>query len=313
MAAFTLATDDPVLHDFATHVGDSDPIEIVGARTRSTIGGEVEADIRQVEAPSGVVDHRPEEMLVTVRAGTEVHELHDLLRGAGQSTALPERGGTVGGAVAVAENHLERLGRGSLRDSVLQVRFVTAAGRLVAGGGPVVKNVSGFNVPKLLTGSLGTLGVIAEVVLRTNPIPAVRQWVEVVGADPRSIQQTLLRPGCILWNGTTAWVLLRGHADDVGAERAALGDLPDRPSVVETDGPPSLPEHRWALSPAAALDPHAHGVTGEFVSSVGVGTTWSASPPPARRVDPGAAVVSRRMKDLFDPTGRINPGRHAWT
>ena len=106
-------------------------------------------------------------MVVTVRAGTTVAELHETLAAAGQTSALPDRGGTVGGAVAVGENRLDRLGRGSARRR-LQVRYVSAEGEIVTGGGPVVKNVSGFNLPKLIVGSLGTLGLIAEVVLRTN-------------------------------------------------------------------------------------------------------------------------------------------------
>ena len=164
----SLATSDPVLFDFAALVGDADPISVRGNGTRWHVGGALADAARVVEAPAGIVDYQPSEMIVVVRAGTPVAALHAALAAAGQTSALPDRGGTVGGAIAVGENRLDRLGRGSVRDAVLQVRYVSAEGELVTGGGPVVKNVSGFNLPKLMVGSLGTLGLLAEVVLRTT-------------------------------------------------------------------------------------------------------------------------------------------------
>src|SRR4051812_7469403 len=104
-------------------------------------------------------------MTVRVRVGTTVAELHEALRAHGQRSALPERGGTVGGAIAVGHNDLHVLGRGRVRDAVLQLRYVSADGRLITGGGTTVKNVSGFDLPRLMVGALGTLGVLAEAVL----------------------------------------------------------------------------------------------------------------------------------------------------
>lgn len=311
MGTFTLATDDPVLHDFAAEVDGDDPIEILGAGTRADVGGPVRADARPVTAPAGIVEHRPEEMLVTVRAGTTVAELHAELAAKGQRTGLPERGGTVGGAVAVGQNCLERLGRGSVRDAVLQVRFVTADGKLTTGGGPVVKNVSGFNVPKLMTGSLGTLGVIAEVILRTNPIPAASTWRRVSGVDPVELHARLLRPSCVLWDGDTTWVHLEGHPGDVDHELGVIDALGPR-AAAEVDGPPDLPAHRWALKPSIAVQPQKCSLPGPFVVSIGVGTSWADTPQPARVRDHGALEVAKRMKRLFDPTGRLNPGRKPW-
>ncbi|MEO0493599.1 MAG: FAD-binding protein [Actinomycetota bacterium] len=303
----TLASTDPALHDFAERIGADDPIAVQGNGTRWHLGGVLHESARLVEAPTGVVDYQPSEMVVTVRAGTPVAELHELLGASGQTTALPERGGTVGGAVVVGENRLDRLGRGSVRDAVLQVRYVSAEGEIVTGGGPVVKNVSGFNLPKLIVGSLGTLGLVAEVVLRTNPLPPVQRWVRAEKVDPRDLRDALLRPGAVLWDGTSSWALVEGHEVDVDAEIEKLSALAELATV---DGPPDLPPYRWRLSPqgAAHVDTMADGA---FVASIGVGTVWADEAAPPHEPDPVATQVAERAKLLFDPRGRLNPGRTA--
>ena len=101
-----LVSTDPVLHQFAELVGTEGPVAIQGSGTRWALGGPVDHDARLVSAPSGVAEYVPAEMTVTVRAGTTVEDLHETLAESGQRTALPMRGGTVGGAVAVAENDL---------------------------------------------------------------------------------------------------------------------------------------------------------------------------------------------------------------
>jgi len=303
MSALT-STDDALLA-FATEVGDTDPIAVEGGGTRWQAGGVLHESARLISAPTGIVDYRPEEMVVTVRAGTPVAELHSVLAQSGQRSALPERGGTVGGAVAVGENRLDLLGRGTVRDAVLQVRYVSAEGQIVTGGGPVVKNVSGFNLPKLIVGSLGTLGLIAELVLRTNPTPPASQWVSAADVDPVDVRDALLRPSAVLWDGTSTWVLLEGHDADLAHELQILSAIGDFDAA---EGPPELPPYRWSLSPteAAALD---RKTVGDFVACIGVGIVHAETAPPPREVDPNLAVVAERTKTLFDPNGRLNPGR----
>ena len=303
----TLTSTDPALHEFAELVGTEGPVAVQGGGTRWHLGGVLHENARLVEAPTGIVDYEPSEMVVTVRAGTPVAELHETLRARGQLTALPARGGTVGGAVVVGENRLDRLGRGTVRDAVLQVRYVSAEGEIVTGGGPVVKNVSGFNIPKLIVGSLGTLGLVAEVVLRTNPLPPVQQWVRAEKVDPRDLRDALLRPGAVLWDGTSSWALVEGHQVDVDADLERLGALAD---LTPVDGPPALPPYRWKLSPQGAA--HVDTMTeGAFVASIGVGTVWADEAPDPVEPDPVAAQIAERAKQLFDPTGRLNPGRRA--
>jgi glycolate oxidase FAD binding subunit len=261
-----------------------------------------------VKAPAGIVEHRPEEMTVRVRVGMGVDELHHELAARGQLTALPRRGGTVGGALAVGEDDLCVLGRGRVRDAVLQVRYVSAEGAVVTGGGPTVKNVTGYDLPRLLVGSLGTLGLLAEAILRTNPIPAVSRWFRAEDADPFAARDAILRPSAVLFDGRTSWVRLEGHAADVEASRRQLAAAAGGGPWEECDGGPELPAHRWSLRPSELrhLDP---AVLGAYVASVGVGTVFASRPQPARQVSPALRALMARVKQELDPGGRLNPGR----
>lgn len=301
----SLTVDDPVLTGFATEVGDEGPVAVVGSRTRWEVGGPAAADTRFLTAPTGVVDYKPEEMTVQVRAGTTVAELNGVLAEHGQRSALPDRGGTVGGAVVVGENDHRALGRGLLRNAVLQVRHVSAEGRVISSGGPTVKNVTGFDLPRLLVGSLGTLGLVAEVILRTNPTPAVSRWLRTDDAAPDAVHRTVLAPSAVLWDGTSTWIELEGHAVDVDA---AVGALAAIGSFADVEAPPSFPPYRWSLPPAEVLTLD-EARCGRFVAAVGLGLIWADRPPPQPAVSAAVRTVARRLKDNFDPTGRLNPGR----
>lgn len=300
-----LTITDQVLLDFAAEVGDSGPVAVEGNRTRWDLGGAGDADTRLLKAPTGIVDYVPDEMTVTVRCGTTVEDLHAALAEKGQRTGLPERGGTVGGALAVGENSLHMLGRGRLREAALQVRYVSDDAKVVTGGGPTVKNVTGFDLPRLMVGSLGTLGLLMEVILRTNPIPACTRWLQSDSIDPFAVTGIVLRPSAILWDGNTTWIELEDHPAAVDAEQARLAAVAD---VHEVDGPPDLPLHRWSLSPASLRDTTQFG-DGPWIASVGVGTVWASQQQPAVSADATATILGQRVKEQFDPHGRLNPGR----
>jgi glycolate oxidase FAD binding subunit len=160
-------------------------------------------------------------------------------------------------------------------------------------------------------GSLGTLGLLAEVVLRTRPLPPAERWLGGE-ADPFALLPRLHRPASVLWDGTTTWVLLDGHPADVEAQAG----LAAQAGLSEAGGRPDLPPHRWSLRPSelAALapgpGPGGAAPDGErFVAEVGVGVVHRDTPPPPRAVDPAVAELHRRLKGLFDPTGRLAPGR----
>ncbi len=299
---------DPELLAFADEVGSEGPVAVAGAGTRAELGGPLARGTRMLRAPEGIVEHHPEEMTVRVRAGTTVADLHAALAGAGQRSALPERGGTVGGALAVGEGHLASLGRGPVRDALLQVRYVSADGRVVTGGGPTVKNVSGYDLPRLVVGSLGTLGLLGEVVLRTQPVPAGSCWLRAEGADPFGARDVLYRPGAILWDGEATWVLLEGHPEDLAAEAAVLARSG---AWREVAGPPELPPQRWSLPPAGLrrLPEGMAGPSGSWVASVGIGVVHAGRPQQPRRVAAASEELTRRTKAAFDPAGRLSPGR----
>ena len=280
------------LTEFAEEVGSDGPVAIAGLSTR---GGPVDG-VRVVMAPTGIDWVRPEEMTVQCGAGVPVDELDHALAEHGQAVAIPPTG-TVGGALAVGRSGIRRLGYGPIRDTVLQARYINAAGGVVKAGGPTVKNVSGFDLCRLLVGSHGTLGFLGELILRTRPRATFEQWYRAE-ADPFELFPRLYRPTSVLWDGSSVWALLEGHRDDVVAQAAALG-------LGDAD-PPELPAGgRWSLPPARLRDLPG---SGRFVAEIGVGVVHHESPPPRPDVDPTIVLLHRRLKHQFDPTGRLNHG-----
>jgi glycolate oxidase FAD binding subunit len=181
---------------------------------------------------------------------------------------------------------------------VLQARYVSAEGRVVKAGGPTVKNVSGFDLCRLLVGSHGTLGFLGELILRTRPRATFEQWY-VAETDPFELFPRLYRPTAVLWDGTSVWVLLEGHRDDVVTQAEVLG-------LRQGDPPDELPAGgRWSLPPSRL---HELPGTGRFVAEIGVGVVHHESPSPPVDVDPVILALHARLKREFDPTGRLNPG-----
>lgn len=299
------STIDATLAAFADEVGADGPIAVAGNQTRWHAGGPADDGVRLVHAPTGIVEYVPDEMTVTVRAGTSVEELHAELAGKGQRTGLPERGGSVGGAVAVGENSEFVLGRGRVREAVLQVRYVSDDGHLIKGGGPTVKNVTGFDLPRLMVGSLGTLGLFAEFILRTNPIPECQRWLRSDDVDPFAVATATLRQAAIFWDGSATWVQIEGHAPAVDAEQQRLRAIG---TFEQIEAGPIIDGHRWSVTPKALRTP-SNEWGEQWLASVGVGTIWASNAQPPATPSAGVQQLAQRVKAQFDPRGRLNPGR----
>jgi glycolate oxidase FAD binding subunit len=331
---------DPTFTDaeqaVARLVAKADVVVPVGSRSHHEVGGPVAAGT-EVRAPAGIVTYDPAELTVTVGAGTTVAELTSVLGAAGQECALDPRdpGATVGGTLACGLSGPRRLRYGPLRDRVLEVRFANAEGALVRGGGPTVKNVTGYDMPRLLVGSLGTLGVLTRVILRCQPRSLHSFW-GVTDQAPDDVLATCFRPSTVFWDGARTTVLLEGHEKDVELQAKAAHLDP----CVE---PPQLPDgaHRGRASVAparvAALGGALAGLAGvRWLAECGVGTIhvvcddergfgaardaveslggWMLREAGAPNLDgfgialPNAALMAR-VKEAFDPDGKFAPGR----
>jgi glycolate oxidase FAD binding subunit len=196
---------------------------------------------------TGVITHNPGDMTVSVRAGTPLRQLQEELAPHGQHVSFDAAriadGATVGGLVATADAGPAALVFGSLRDLVIGVTIVLADGTVARSGGHVIKNVAGYDLAKLLHGSYGTLGVLAEVVLRLHPVPgrastlAIHCSLEEAAEHAATVLGGPYEPAAMEWTSDGVLLIrLEGTADALDARvqrlRTALGtgELLDLPS-----------------------------------------------------------------------------------
>jgi glycolate oxidase FAD binding subunit len=326
------------LDDLRDAVASADAVTAVGSRTHWEVGGPPPAadGLVCVAAPDGVATYDPADLTVTVGAGTRCDELAEVLGEHAQECGLDPRDSTatVGGVLATGLSGHRRLRHGPVRDRVLEVRFVTADGRLVKGGGPTVKNVSGFDLPRLLVGSFGTIGLIVQVTLRAQPRPEASEWCATF-ADPFTVRRALYRPSTVAWDGSTTHVLLEGVAADVAEQRARI---PGGTAAAGPAWPTGAHRGRISVRPGAlpALADALDATGARWVAEVGVGTVhvgtdredalgraravaqaaggWMLREAGAPSLDgfgvpvPNLGVMAR-VRAAFDPTGKWSPGR----
>ena len=155
------------------------PLAIRGGGSKDFYGEAIHGDVLDTRAYAGIIDYDPTELVMTVRAGTPLDEAEQATRAAGQMLAFePPRfdarkpsAATVGGCVAAGLSGPRRPYAGAVRDLVLGVRILDGRGDDLSFGGRVMKNVAGFDVARLMTGSLGTLGVLLDVSFKCLPAP----------------------------------------------------------------------------------------------------------------------------------------------
>ncbi len=296
---------------FVNAVGglDAGAVTVRGAGSHWHFGGELVPETRVIRAPSGVVQFEPDEMLVRCGAGTSFAELSTSLAKHRQCVPLDPADGssTVGGLLAAGLSGHRRLRYGAARDLLLEAQFVNAAGELLRAGAPVVKNVSGYDLCRLLVGSFGTVGLMGEVVLRCRPTPASSQWYKfdaVDGVRVQAIRRLVFNPSSVLWNGDSVWLLNEGHPDDLRAEHSAL--LAN--GGAEVDSGPELPSAgRLSIDPAAISQSKTRwDPLGSWVAEIGVGTVHTSWAPPPRSAP---HRIELAIKHSLDPTRRLSPGR----
>lgn len=325
--------DAGAIEGLVATIAGAEAVVPVGARTHWEVGNPSGPGI-EVAAPTGVVRYEPEDLTITVGAGTSFAALDAALAEHGQECALDprDRATTIGGIVSCGLSGIRRLRHGPLREHVLEVRFVTADGKLVKGGGQTVKNVTGYDLPRLLVGSFGTLGVLVQLTLRCRPRAERAQWCRV-DVPTSAARPDIYRAASMLWDGKTTHVLLEGVTADVDAQARGLSavDAPMLPAGAQRGRISVAPDALDALG--RALD---QVVGARWCAEIGVGTVHVAGDDAAMlssaraaahahggwllREEGGAgidgfgcelpnAALMRRVKSAFDPTGKLAPGR----
>jgi len=177
---------DPALSQIAERIraaaADATPLRIRGGGTKDFHGETPQGDILSTAALTGITSYEPSELVVTVRGGTPLAELEAVLAEKGQCLPFEPPhfgpGTTVGGMVAAGLSGPARASVGAVRDYVLGATLVNGRGEVLSFGGQVMKNVAGYDVSRVLAGSLGTLGVIAEVSLKVLPVAPAEATLE---------------------------------------------------------------------------------------------------------------------------------------
>ena len=171
------------LQDRVRHAATrSGALNIIGGGSKQQFGREPAGDPVDMSTYSGIVEYEPAELVITVRAGTTVSELQQVLAEENQVLASepPEFGGkaTVGGTLACNLSGPSRPWLGSIRDHVLGVRILNGKAEHLRFGGQVMKNVAGYDVSRLMAGAMGTLGILTEVTLKVMPRPEATLTVQ---------------------------------------------------------------------------------------------------------------------------------------
>jgi glycolate oxidase FAD binding subunit len=326
------------------------PLRIRGGGTKDFYGRAPTGEILDMRVYSGIVDYEPTELVVTGRAGTPLEDIEAAMERHGQMLAFePPRfgsGSTLGGAIASGLSGPRRAYAGAARDFVLGVRMLDGKGSDLSFGGRVMKNVAGYDVSRLMTGALGTLGVLTEISLKVLPRPPAELTLRQERSQADAIRLMNAWAGkphpitATCHSGAELYVRLSGAEPAVRAARVKLGgeEVPDgaaywnalrdhrlpffdarplwRASVKSTTPPLSLnaPQIvewggavRWLCG---TVEPDA--VRAATAAAGGHATLFrgeAQSGDVFHPLAPSLQKLHRRLKDTFDPQGILNRGR----
>jgi glycolate dehydrogenase FAD-binding subunit len=315
------------------------PLLVVGGRQHMDRGNPslAEAELWTTQLDR-LVSYAPEEMLAVVEGGMRAHDLALALAERGQewpADAPPDA--TVGGTIAAGVSSVRRARVGHVRDSVVEMELVTGDGRAIRSGARTVKNVTGYDVHRLMTGSLGTLGVIVQVALKLRPLPEAVRTLRAEGsiALATSVGTAAPSAAAVLAGPEAVTVRLEGWRSEVEEVATALRELaaweevealptpPDAATLLEVAVPPSCVSAAvegspaWLALPGVGLAWIAAG-SAETVDAVRTRVAALGGIAPAVHGPGGlgssplpAPEVQRRLKEAFDPAGVLAPGR-AW-
>ena len=192
------------------------PLRLRGGGTKDFYAQSLQGDILDMTGLSGVTSYEPSELVVTARAGTPLAELEALLAAQGQCLPFEpphfSAGSTVGGMVATGLSGPARASAGAVRDFMLGVRFINGQGEHLTFGGQVMKNVAGYDVSRLMAGSMGTLGVITEVSLKVLPVAPAEATLRFDCSQSQALQLLHAWGGQPLPLNASCWLHEEGSA-----------------------------------------------------------------------------------------------------
>ena len=217
-------------------------LAIRGGGTKAFYGEAAQGEPLDVSSLAGIGAYEPSELVVSVRAGTRLDALEAALAERGQCLPFePPRfapGGTVGGMVAAGLAGPARAAAGGVRDYLLGATIINGRGELLAFGGQVMKNVAGYDIARVLVGSLGVLGVICEVSLKVLPLPAAQATLRFELDQATALRRVNEWSGRPLPLNASAWwdgmlvVRLAGAAAAVRAAQTQLGGEAIEPTLA---------------------------------------------------------------------------------
>jgi glycolate oxidase FAD binding subunit len=219
---------DPVLARLVDRVNGAreqlTPLEIRGGGTKRFLGGSPVGELLDMTELGGITSYEPTELVVTARAGTRLADLESALEEQGQCLPFePPRfgaGGTLGGMVASGLSGPARASVGSVRDHVLGVTLLNGRGEVLTFGGQVTKNVAGYDVSRLMVGSLGILGILCEASLKVLPVSIASATLRFDWDETRALEQLSQWAAQPLPVSASAWHAGRLHLRLAGARAA---------------------------------------------------------------------------------------------